>query len=170
MDERGLDSEEIERAAAAMPRANPPHLGVFASNELTVNLRKGCDDTGFSLIVNTDPSFRGGTHWVAMLQPPNRPTKLLFIEPFALPLHVLHRSLRQWIKENSYVHIDTVPFQIQPILTHTCGVFCLYILNRLPLYNFNLETLIRCEFDESDTSQNQAHVLSWWYKSRNATQ
>lgn len=165
-----INTLELERAAAPHCIDNTlPHLGVFASDQLPDPLTPQQRESGFALIANTDPSTGGGTHWVAMVQPPRQPTRLLFIEPTGYPLHLTNTHLRRWIVKSTGYNlrrVETLPFPIQPILTRSCGAYCLFLIEHLPLYNYNLETLVRSEFDEADLEWNQRRALTWWYKRR----
>ena len=113
----------------------------------------------FAFIANTAPSWESGTHWFAVVQPPSPTSALLILDPLGLPLHRILPPLRLWIGRRRVV---TLPFRIQPLNTVSCGAFCVYLLEKLPLYNYDINRLVYREFDEENTRANHNKIFSWW--------
>ena len=136
-------------------------LGCFPIDDLPTPPR----DSLFSFIGNTDAANERGEHWFAIIQPdPSiHHRRLLLFDPFALPLHRLVEPLRSWIGSDL---VYTSPYPIQPIWSTSCGAFCVFVLEKLPAYDFNLERLVRGEFDEDNALQNHQKILSWWWNRR----
>ena len=113
----------------------------------------------FAFIANTAPSWESGTHWFAVVQPPSLASPLLILDPLGLPLDSILPPLRWWIGRRRVV---TLPFPIQPLNGTSCGAFCLYLLEKLPLYNYDINRLVFGEFSEDDTYANHNKVFKWW--------
>ena len=111
-------------------------------------------------IVNSDPSYREGKHWMGVYIVNKR---AIFIEPFGLPLHKLLYSnpLNLYFTQHA-LYTETLPFPIQPVNSDTCGEFCAYILSHLPLYQYSLNRLATNEFLPNDLEYNRRLVEKWW--------
>lgn len=118
------------------------------------------DDSKQCFIVNTDTSMEPGTHWLAFYILPNRFT--FFIDPQALPHHVLNPYLRQYISKNRLHPVLTMPYCIQDISSKLCGPFCCFILLYMSKYRNNLSNLIEENFSDSDLIANDNFIKTWW--------
>ena len=86
--------------------------GVFAADEVPL-LNSDC-----SLIVNTDPSFLPGEHWIAIHVDKGQ-TKVFDSFGFPPPL---------FITEKSAFNVSFNPNLIQHPLSDSCGLFCIVFL------------------------------------------
>lgn len=118
---RTMDTLEIMRALNAQIK-NIYFLGVFACNKLPrfITKRPSC------LIVNTDPSHKPGTHWVAIYIPYHGNCE--YFDSFGFKpqnLFILNFLLRH---TSSYKYNGT---QLQSVLSDLCGNYCCeYLLHR----------------------------------------
>jgi len=120
----------------------------------------------FSFIVNSHDSLQKGEHWMAVCFPPSHSRKVLFIEPYGLPMHKTSKHLSEYLSKYA-TYTETLPFGIQPFWrSQACGHFCVYILAKLPDYNYNLSKLCHYEFSPADRAFNQNKVLRWWHSNK----
>lgn len=134
-------------------------LGVFSIDNFPQKINR----ENASFIVNSDPSYNSGEHWMAICIPSNRCACVIFIEPFGLPLHkVMHGAVLDKFFASRKIH--TLPFQLQPLTSQTCGHFCAFILAHLPIYNYDLNRLVEREFLEGERKHNDTKVQKWWQR------
>ena len=86
-------------------RCKGTFLGLFARNKLPKVLPRG---RNVSLIINTDPDFRRGQHWVAMHFKKNGTAE--YFDSFGLPASVhppferyFKKHCRKWITNNRQI-------------------------------------------------------------------
>ena len=90
----------------------PNFIGCFARNELP-QVSQPC-----SFIVNTDPSDRSGSHWLAIVL---RQETALYFDSFGLP--ILEPDIKNYLSQYySYVIYNTEC--IQDTLSEYCGYYC----------------------------------------------
>ena len=135
-------------------------LGVFSID----NFPQHVNLPWYSYIVNTDPSYRQGMHWMAVCKPPDT-SNILFLEPLALLLHKILNSGKLFNSPAmDALKIKTLPFAIQSFQSRACGQFCAYMLCHLPSYYYNLDRMICLEFDDVDLKFNENKVVNWFIK------
>lgn len=97
--------------------------GVYASNKLPkqkIKIKPAC------YIINTDPSTKPGTHWVAIYLPKNG--KAEYFDSFGYEPKV--KSIQKFLKRNS-VNFIYNPNQLQSPLSFVCGNYCCeYLLHK----------------------------------------
>lgn len=115
-----MDTVELTRILSSDPYAKKLFLGVRASNHLPSELSRA----PACLVANTDPSWRSGSHWLAIYCDENG--MLEFFDSYGqdpkkydLIYDFLSRNAVSW-KMNRR--------QLQGSLSSTCGQFCLYFL------------------------------------------
>ncbi len=87
-------------------------------------------------IVNSDPNFKPGRHWVAIYLPAlhsgRKETKVEFFDPYGCPPSTYGKQILQFIKANTNSQYVFNTLQVQPNSSTLCGLYCCYfILNRL---------------------------------------
>ena len=148
-----LNSEDLQSGLIRPKGIN--YLGDYPIDCLPLIKGGGC----FAFIANTAPSWERGTHWFVVIQSPSPTSALHILDPLGLPLHRALEPLRLWVNKRRVI---TLPFRIQPFDGTSCGAFCVYLLEKLPLYNYDINRLTYTEFDEDDTRANQNKIFSWW--------
>ena len=149
-----LNSLDLHRSMINSKLTN--YLGDFPINQLP-NLPSS--SSTYCFISNTDPSWERGTHWFAIVQPPNNASLLLMLDPLGIPLHRILQPLRSWIGLRK---VKTIPYRIQPLASTSCGAYCVYLLEKLPLYNYDIDKLVTTHFDENDMHANHNKIYTWW--------
>ena len=163
-----LNSKDLERGAVILPKSLN-YLGDFPIDRLPSpqHQEQWWQRSGtlvYSFIANTAPASHTGEHWFAVVHPPLPATRLLLIDPYALPLNLLLKPLKVWLqKQQQEEHrVTSLKYPLQPMESTGCGAFCLFILEKLPLYNFNLDEITRWEFDQTNLWSNHHRVMQWW--------
>ena len=87
-------------------------------------------------IINSDPSFLPGKHWIAVFFPPNSLPEF-FDSLGRSPSHYSEKLLNFLLEENSEGFVYNCK-RLQPSHSSTCGLFCLYFLYfRIRGYSFS---------------------------------
>jgi len=137
----------------------PPYkfLGVFARDDLQ---RLPYAPPGSCFVINTDPSWRNGEHWVGIYVPLHRIAgTIIFFDSFALPVHLFHSSyFNVWMTRQAH-RIETSPFAIQPNNSNACGPMVMFVLTHLAKYGDMLDQLIQNEFSPINLGDN--HNKAW---------
>jgi len=160
-------TSEIERYMKGVPG----FLGVFAADSFPTRLpnQKGV----YSLILNTDPSWREGKHWIALVLLPEQGRSLFFdsyqIPPQTLFEPIIHERLSDLLSNAHSIVIETSPFPIQandsPLTVEgECGEYCIFVLYHLPKYLYKLSHLIYSEFVSSNPIFNAVKVKRFVYQ------
>ena len=90
-------------------------IGVFSSDRIkSLKINQSC-------ILNLDPSFMGGSHWVVFAR--DKDKKLYFYDSFSRPLLDILPALKKMFK-NETIYYDTKDKE-QKISTNTCGAHCI---------------------------------------------
>ena len=114
-----LHTNEIERILSHDKRTKNFFRGVFAKDELPLQAT-----TSSLYICNTDPSTRGGEHWVAIYFDKKRHGELFDSFGMLRPLEkeferFLTRNSVSWFRNNKTV---------QHVLSDACGYHCIFLL------------------------------------------
>ena len=138
----------------------PCYLGDFPENGLPSDpptRRPYC------LIVNCCPAGLSGAHWMSVCATPTTTTtRDLFIDTFAQPMHRVLPNLKAWVERHLHPNIVQIPYPIQPLTSNYCGAYCVFILNALPQYNYDLQRLVLDHFTSNDLQYNDRHIVSLW--------
>jgi hypothetical protein len=131
-----LYTSEIERAVLSDPvhRKQKHFLGVFASNQLPHTIRS----FPASLVVNTDPAHKPGTHWIAYHFDDQR--RLDYFDSEGLPPLPRDGSLAQFANRNA----STIAYcnrPLQGIHSAACGYYCIAFLV-LRAQNYSLADIV----------------------------
>jgi len=156
-----MNTDDLDRVLRMVIKPPYQFCGVYPRDAL---FHLGPVPAGSCLVVNTDPSWRPGQHWVGIFVPLyHRPGSIIFFDSYALPLHLyLSASLNRWLTRQS-LRIETSPFAIQPLTpdSDACGPHVVYVLTHLTThacYQEDLDRLIRCEFSPRHLRDNDAKV------------
>ena len=122
-----MDSAQIEKVLKNNPPINNCFVGVFASDTLP---NPDSLSAPFSLVVNTDPESRPGTHWVCFYSP--SPNTLEYFDSFGMPPKV--PSLLGFTRSfDSFKYSKTA---LQSEITTQCGPYCcVFLLGRQKGYS-----------------------------------
>ena len=122
---------------------NPTFKGVFACDQLRLLKFKA----PFALIVNTDPSSKPGTHWVAIVCDKRR--HIEFFDSFGeLPTV---RNIQQYIKRSSKSSCYSTT-QLQSVRSISCGLFAIGFI-KARFRGLTLDDFINL-FDQKNLRQN----------------
>lgn len=87
-------------------------------------------------IINTDPSFLPGKHWIAVFIPSNGLPE--FFDSFGKTPSFYSETLLNFLLEQNNKGFVYNCAHLQPSHSSTCGLFCLYFLYyRIRGFNFN---------------------------------
>ena len=114
-------------------------LGVLPANRIPTpkQLRK-YKESCVAFIVNTDPSFMPGSHWLAFYRPSGISSRLECFDSFGLPAS--HYGLVANTAPSSECICKT---QFQANNTATCGYFCLFYILHRATRNRSIHSIIR---------------------------
>lgn len=105
--------------------------GVFAVDKLPKKI-----SSKKIFIINTDPSFLPGKHWVAVFFPSNSLPE--FFDSFGKPPSHYHQSIFNFLIEHNSRGFAYNSKCLQSAQSSHCGLYCLYFLHfRIRGYSFN---------------------------------
>lgn len=116
-----MDTTQLTGILESDPYARSYFAGVMPCNQLPTKLSKA----PACLIVNTDPSWKQGAHWLAVYMDENR--NLEFFDSYGRDSNK-YRLIHDFLKRNSADPWKMNTKQLQGPLSSTCGQFCLYFL------------------------------------------
>lgn len=126
-----MNSYEIETILTRSPLTHHLFGGVFPADHIPNYF----DKLPKGLIVNTEPSTKGGAHWVAFYIPEigtnGRNEKTLeFFDPLAGGTCEPMTEIRRWItrKTDDGYKLQRNISQVQSSNLGTCGPFCIYYI------------------------------------------
>lgn len=102
---------------------NCHNVGVYARNEIKPPGKKFART---AYVINTDPSYKRGKHWVAIYIDKNR--EGYYFDSYGLPPS--HREFLRFLKKHTE-HWSYNDENFQGLLEETCGQFCLYFLIKM---------------------------------------
>ena len=149
-----MDSAELTKC---MQRAYPQggFLGVLAREDIKRLPARLPPRSCF--ILNTDPSWRAGQHWVGVYAPNDVARgRLIMFDSFAAPWHLIYSS--EW---NTYFtrqahRLVQSPYPVQHVDSDACGHLTAYVLAHLPDYSDDLFKLVTDNLSPIRFSQNEA--------------
>lgn len=110
-----MNTSQIEQTL----RGIPTFAGVFPSDMLPKEFNKPS-----TFIINLDPHFLAGSHWIAVTIKPN--SFAWYFDSYGLPPFI--KSLKDFLTFHSY-HCTFNPHQLQDLSSDICGQYvCLYTL------------------------------------------
>lgn len=105
------------------PRAAPHFLGVYPVNLLPFELVIRPS----SLIINLDPHYKGGSHWICIYFP-KRGVPVYF-DSFGGP--ATSQEIITFLERNSKYGYIYNPYTYQSYTSSTCGYWCILVLSLL---------------------------------------
>ena len=99
-------------------------LGVFACNEIANITNEGC------LIVNTDPSYQAGTHWISIII---KNKHVYYYDPLNMNFWLTDANISNFLKkQRKDLFINNVPIQTfsSPYCGQHCVVFCYLMMKK----------------------------------------
>lgn len=112
-----MDSETLEKLLSKDPKTRPLFKGVFSRDNLPLTRVPGL------YIVNEDPSYETGSHWVALHITPAGEKNIYFDSYGRKPVL---REFRKFLGKR-YVHNQK---RLQHMLSTSCGQWCIYFVWR----------------------------------------
>ena len=107
------------------------YLGTFARDDIPNILIK---KRPLGLIINTDPSNKPGTHWVALFINQNNCAE--YFDSFGE--RPICCEIQNFLKINKIKCLKYNKYKIQSIFSSNCGAFCiLYLKTRCNKFSFN---------------------------------
>ena len=100
-------------------------IGVFACDQLPSETTLS---RPLALVVNTDPSHRGGRHWLAIYIDRNNTGS--FFDSFGNPPERFSDTIVKFLRENCTM-IRHQTLQLQSKCSAVCGQYCIFFLNRM---------------------------------------
>ena len=120
-------------------------LGVFSLDQLPSNPPRGRKGA-YCFIVNTDPAHLPGSHWLAVYVNLAKRTGQVFDSygrPPPLTLQKwLTKNVRHWTYNKKY---------LQGPLTALCGLYCIYVLDRICSTDCAVKMITNYEFHDTST-------------------
>jgi Adenovirus endoprotease len=151
-----MNTIEINSIISKDPVLSKIYLGTFASDQLPFQVFKyPC-----ALIVNTDPSYKPGRHWVALYFDSDRHCD--FFDSFGF--YPITPSVLTFITNNS-IKLRYNNMKLQSVCSTVCGLYCIQFLYRRCRYIFIPQQLK--SFDRINHSFNDASVCRFIYKTFN---
>ena len=122
-----------------------------------------------AFIVNSDPNFKPGTHWMAIFLPVNKLGKNNdlgeFFDPYGLPPSAYGKEIVQFLKAASHVQYAFNRLQVQTESSTLCGLYsCYYILKRLEGKSMGDIITYLYSIDEAKLITHFMHGLCYLYK------
>jgi len=150
-----MNTLEINLIINKDPVLSKIYLGTFACDQLPESVY----NYPCSMIVNTDPSFKSGEHWVAIYFDQEHCCE--YFDSFGLLPYI--PSIVNFIKNNSTSLSSYNYFHLQSVYSSVCGLYCIYFLyQRCRKISFN-EVLKLFSF--RDHKLNDAIICNFIYKS-----
>lgn len=150
----GLNSYQLTQALTDMPVTGPYFSGVYPLNHL-----KNIITRPQLMIVNTDPDYQPGTHWLLFFFLQDGSVEMF--DSLGKDISFYHEDLLHFVQKYSH-DIYMTHHRVQPPGTALCGHYCLYyaycccqgermnsILQHMPSVSF-IEHCIPILFDVSD--------------------
>lgn len=116
-----MDTNDITRVLTADPHTGPLFVGVYACDQLPLKISRPS-----LCVANTDPSTKGGMHWVSFYFPKSGPSE--FFDSYGRKPTVwqhyafLKRNSNQWVYNKQ---------DLQALGSTVCGQYCvMYLLYR----------------------------------------
>ena len=116
-----LELDEILRRTLK----NCNFIGVFACDQLPV---KTPISRPVALVVNTDPSHKPGSHWLAAYI--DKHNTATFFDSFGNPPERFSKSIVEFLKENCE-DIQYQARQLQSLCSTVCGQHCVFFLTHM---------------------------------------
>ena len=124
--------------------------GVFAYDKFLSEKIEDGDECFY--IVNTDPSWKKGVHWLLFY---TRRNTLCFFDSLGYYL----KSYSELAKKFERYEIKENKFRTQSINSQACGMFCIYVA--IKLYNHCKFEKILLEFSKTDYYCNELMVFDF---------
>ena len=116
-----LDAIELSRLINYDEVSKPYFEGVFAYDQFLSDTSRKKDKRNLIFVVNTDPSWKNGTHWLLVFVKGN---KVFFVDSLGFPPshYGLEKKLQSFGRQ--IIHIDNINLQCQ--FSTACGAYCIY--------------------------------------------
>jgi len=115
-----MDTEDLYCALQKNPSTSPYFGGIYPNDQLPYMNTK-CISRDKYIVINLDPSYKEGSHWVVAVQTPNSKNNFFF-DSYGMPPFT--EEIKQFL-QNRY-SFNKIP--LQNPLTTSCGQWCLYFI------------------------------------------
>lgn len=118
-----MNNLQIEKILSRVyiSKDNENFLGVFPADKIPSEAELA-NHSGFSIILNTQPSGRPGIHWVAIFRK-NKTEPLEYFDSFGRRPHIKH--FLKFFNGKKFVY-NNIP--VQSIFTDVCGQYCIFFI------------------------------------------
>jgi hypothetical protein len=111
-----MDSQIIERILLSTKTGRKSFRGCFPSDRLPNPLKYP-----FGIIINEDPSFKQGSHWVAVFA--KDAETVYYFDSFARkPIESIEKYL------SNFAHVSKNSQSFQSLIGQTCGQYCIFFI------------------------------------------
>ena len=121
-----MDTVQIRDFLSRHKYAKKYFLGVFPSDGLPGEIGLERPRT---LVFNTDPHYKGGTHWAALFLDIDKVTVFDSLAEF--PKHSIYtKPIFKYVKKAA-ARVEYNKMQVQDSLAITCGEHCIYFISKM---------------------------------------
>ena len=115
-----MDNLTIEKVLKNHPKTQKNFQGVYSIDQLPK--KKNFSNKKTFLVVNIDPSYKRGSHWVALMIDKNG--KNIYFDSYGLPPQKY--IFKKYLGKN-YTYSKK---QVQHPLSTTCGQWCIFLFGK----------------------------------------
>ena len=115
---KGLNTYQLDEALRTNLTTKPHYDGIYAVDKLG-----DIKHRPHMIIVNTDPHYMPGQHWLLLNFIDNGTVEMFDSLGKDMTMYSIH--LKNFIKLFA-THVDQIPYRIQPVGSALCGHYCLY--------------------------------------------
>ena len=129
----------------------PKFLGVFASDQLPAG---GKVNGPCAFVVNTDPSTKPGSHWIAIFIAADGTAE--YFDSYGLEPNV--KSILSFLARYSRLGWNTVP--VQGPFSSVCGHYCIYFVIQRCNFNRSMNEIVK-QFSINEAEENDEMITDW---------
>ena len=111
-------TDNINEILRSVPETRKFYMGCFPCNHIPTPRTYPS-----ALVVNHEPSHKGGSHWVGIYF--NNAHELFYFDPLGVKPN---ECIEHYIKINAFTNIIYNNLPIQPLLSPHCGLYCVIFI------------------------------------------
>ena len=115
---KGLNTYQLQEALQGNKVTQPCFDGIYAANRLNE-----IEARPHLIIVNTDPDYKPGQHWLLLNFLSSHVVELF--DSLGKDVEDYPRPIRDFVYRFS-TQVHQMPYRVQPLYTALCGHYCLY--------------------------------------------
>jgi len=140
-----MNTIQLTHILSSDPYASKYFGGVFPSNHSPLTIYKA----PLCFIINTDPSFKSGRHWLALYI--NEKKNIEFFDSYGNSIDKYPFIMRFVQRHSEIGHCKENTRRLQSSLSSTCGQFCLYFL-LWRCRGISFENIVKSFVDNANTN------------------